>query len=409
MKHSWLALALVAACGDDQGVRTLDDAPPFDAEPGVASVTLLIGRVPIADRTVYFQGPDGAEIATVQTDASGRASAVVPPGSSITVLDVLRVRFNRPGRNVVTVMGVEPGDELTLRGDAGLVSSNLTFSYPAFGTPPPLYGVITNCNNNEAGMQLSSTLPVPRCGERVDAILLVTDGLGGVEHYIAKPDQPFGDIDVTGETWTPTPTLETTYTNVPDVAGVSSGRFFTSPRGPLYTCRTPLVGTGPTRTSQISCPSFPEAIMLDLMAYQEDRTLYEVAHLITSDAPTIDVANTRLRAPIRNLELDIATRALTWEESATGITPEFVRAHIESDDIDWHVLAPYTESRLVLPRLIGEGAAHDLAPEDLLFPVLTVGTATGGYDAIRRFGPNYLDGITTEIAQLVVAELSAGE
>ncbi len=109
MKHSWLALALVAACGDDQGVRTLDDAPPFDAEPGVASVTLLIGRVPIADRTVYFQGPDGAEIATVQTDASGRASAVVPPGSSITVLDVLRVRFNRPGRNVVTVMGVEPG------------------------------------------------------------------------------------------------------------------------------------------------------------------------------------------------------------------------------------------------------------------------------------------------------------
>ncbi len=86
-----------------------------------------------------------------------------------------------------------------------------------------------------------------------------------------------------------------------------------------------------------------------------------------------------------------------------------MRAHIESDDIDWHVLAPYTESRLVLPRLIGEGAAHDLAPEDLLFPVLTVGTATGGYDAIRRFGPNYLDGITTEIAQLVVAELSAGE
>src|SRR5687768_1095190 len=113
MKQSLLVVTLLAACGDDGGVNKLPDAPA----PGMASVTVRIGRMPAANRTLYFQGPDGSEIATVQTDANGTASAIVEAGSSVTALDILDVRFNRPGRNVVTIMGVQPGDDLTLTGN----------------------------------------------------------------------------------------------------------------------------------------------------------------------------------------------------------------------------------------------------------------------------------------------------
>ncbi|MFN0252405.1 MAG: hypothetical protein ACKV2T_36350 [Kofleriaceae bacterium] len=408
----FLVLWVLVACSDDGGVRKLDDAPPFDVAPGSVTVTLQIGGVPVPNRTVIFQGPDGVELATVQTDANGTASAVVPAGSSVTTLDLLEVRFNRPGRNVVTVMGVQPGDDLRLRGDADLVSTDVTFTYPTFtgGGPTPLYGVVTNCNNNEAGTNpTTSTLPVPRCAGRFDVVMFVIDGLGGALHYIAKADQPFGNIDVSGETWTAVTTLGSTYTNVPPAAvSLSSGRRITSPRGPLYTCIDTLSGSGSTRTAQISCPSFPWANQLDVLAYYQGQTAYSILHAITTDAPALDVANTHLTAPSRDLTLDIPTRRLAWQESSGDLAPDFVGVHIETQDLDWHVIAPYASNTLVLPPLLGDAANHDLEPTDNAYPVVTVGAAAGGYDAVRRFGPNYLDQITTEIPWLITAEFSEG-
>ena len=400
---------MAGACGDD-GVRSLPDAPTsFDApDPDAVHVTILIGGVPVPDHPVTFQNPDGTELATVRTDASGTASATISAGSTLTTLDLFEVRFNRPGRNVVTIMGVQPGDELTLRGDAGVGTSDLTFHYPTFtgGTSPPMYGVVTNCNNSEAGTDpATATLPVRHCQPRIDALMFVIDGLGGVEHYIAKPDQAFGDVDFSGDEWTAIPTVGTTYTNVPaEFTGVSSSRRVTSPRGPLYTCRATVTGTGSTRTSQSRCASFPGASLLDILSYRQDTTEYSVVHTITTDAPTLDVAGTQIKAPTRDLTLDVPTRTLAWTESAVGVTPDFVGVHIETTDIDWHVIAPYTGNTLALPPLLGAAAPHDLEPTDSPNPVLSVGAAMGGYSAVRRFGPNYLDVLTTEIAQILYAE-----
>ncbi len=258
MKRSVVVLLVACgACGDDGGVNTLPDAPA-----GMASVTIRMGRTPAANRTVHFQGPDGAEIATVQTDSTGTASAVVPVGSSVTALDILALRPNDDRKNVVTVMGVEPGDDIVLTGTFDLPRANVTFTYPTYAGANPQYGVLTNCNNEETGTGTTATRPVPQCSSRVDAMALVVDGFDHAGAFIAKPDQPFGDVDFAAEPWTEITPASRTYTNIETNLTVTSGRFVTTSRGPLFDCREDNGGAGPTHVASVSCPAMPGAFTL---------------------------------------------------------------------------------------------------------------------------------------------------
>ncbi len=130
---------------------------------------------------------------------------------------------------------------------------------------------------------------------------------------------------------------------------------------------------------------------------------------LSTDVPTLDMAGTSIRAIDRDYAVDVDARRITWMESTDGAVPEFLVVKLASDDLDWRVIAPYTSGALTLPRLLGDAQVHDLEAGDNPFvETITTGIATGGYAAIRRFGPNYRDSITTEIARIITAQTAAG-
>jgi hypothetical protein len=97
-------------------------APPMDAvapvdaaadsfDAGVPVVVLIQGGAgPEAGVTIVYADASGNPLATQTTDATGRASRVVASGSMLTALLGNPTVYSAP----VTIMGVEPGDVLTL-------------------------------------------------------------------------------------------------------------------------------------------------------------------------------------------------------------------------------------------------------------------------------------------------------
>src|SRR4051812_646376 len=87
---------LVAACGDDGGVRHLDGGPTIDSPmmmidapvvPQPVTVTVTSGGTPQADVKVYFLANDSSVISNTLTDSAGVASAVMPNGGTVTAVD----------------------------------------------------------------------------------------------------------------------------------------------------------------------------------------------------------------------------------------------------------------------------------------------------------------------------------
>lgn len=80
---------------------------PSDASfPGRATVLVFDEGQPLVDRWVVFHDPDGSVTSTAKSDAAGKATAGVNPGSMITVA------YGTSIRRLVTVAGVMPGDEV---------------------------------------------------------------------------------------------------------------------------------------------------------------------------------------------------------------------------------------------------------------------------------------------------------
>ena len=411
MMRSLSLLALLVACGDDESVRVLPDADGADGAPdaprGVATLTIRIGGVPAVGHTVYFQAPDGAELAIVQTDANGRASAVVPANSSVTTLDVYNSRA-RDGHNVVTILGVQPGDDLNLAGDFGLAQVPVQVTFPAFtDIAMPRYSLFTTCGRGSATTP-STVIALAQCNPRIDTVAVARiDETGEALAYIARLDQPASaTIDLSGETWAALPTVTSTYTNIPpfDYSSVVQ-RSIRTARGPIVEC-SGRGGTAPSFAVQLTCPVIAGTTAVDIVAWGDVTANREVIHPIsTTTSPTFDLAGAQVQSPL-DYAFDLATRSVTWNQDSVGATPDFVRLEIESRnrDLDWRVIAPYAAARsITLPPLLGEAASVDLDATDAPFAIITTGTATGGYDVVRPFGPEVTQAIAPDIARIVTA------
>lgn len=402
--------AALAACGDDGGVHTLDDAPPFDVPPdvapGTATVTLRLGRIPLANHTVYFQGPDSTEIATVMTDATGTATAIVPPDSSVTVLG-LRDIANPAITSIVTVMGVSPGDHLRIDGSARFPQETIDFTWSAYtGVASPSYGISTTCGGDGLGEGTTGGLHLDRCSPRIDVLAYARDAaVGGPPlAYAAKLDQPFGAVDLTGETWTAMPMVGSTYTSIPLTTSVHSSRHIVTPRGRIAGCSATPQSNTSTYAPVMPCPNIAGTTTFDTLLFTDHQTTFEVTHRITTASPAFDLAGSMIKAPASSGAFDTTTRVLIWKETA-GATPDFMTVFANKVSgaapyFYWDIMAPYRGDSLTLPALVGEAAPFVLGNE--ANPVITTGTATGGYDAIRVHGPFYMDGLTDEIERIVV-------
>ncbi len=407
MHRTALLLVLASACGDDGGVHTLKDAPTLDASPGTATVTLRVGRQPVPNYTVYFQGPDSSEIATIQTDANGQASAVVPDGSSVSTLD-FEYYGNKASRSVVTIMGVKAGDHLAITGnvDFYLESADLDVTFaPYTGVATPTYEVQTTCGGTRFGDVTQRSFGAPLCSPRIDSMVMAVDSSNRNVAYIATLDQAIdAPLDLTSVAWTALTSSGSTYTSIPEAQYIEPSRRLVTPRGEIMRCSDGFQSGATTYTANLDCPMIPGVTMLDTLMYTDVELMWEVTQPVTTQASTIDVANTLIRG-IASTSFDGATRTISWTETASGATPEFVTLHIEDRSHPnpnyWEIIAPYDGTSITLPALVGEAAELALDPTIQPSVVARTGTATGGYDAIRRHGPFFERSITDEISRII--------
>src|ERR1041384_3843968 len=100
-----LDLAGCGGCNDDNKVGHLPDAPPpppdgpmIDMAP-TSPVTITVTDLgdPLMGVTVYFQEADSTLVRTAQTDAGGKASAVLHAGGFVTAVQVTQPQPVRAG------------------------------------------------------------------------------------------------------------------------------------------------------------------------------------------------------------------------------------------------------------------------------------------------------------------------
>jgi hypothetical protein len=234
-----LAIASAAGCGGtDPPIDPVVDAPPTDdAAPDDAAVDGAIGLVTITvlselgdgvpdpDAIAIFDDPTGANIQHGLVDSSGVASAIVPEGSSVTVL---RVRVSGPYRDasLVTFRGVEPGDHLYLGKPLDPTRELGTETYmTATYSPPPgtsfgqLFkacgGGAPNGTQGELGVSFRDYCN----GSTFDLLAYVFAGT--TRHFVWQTDVPYvdGGTFALATNWAPMQDAALTVLNVPDNPG----------------------------------------------------------------------------------------------------------------------------------------------------------------------------------------------
>ena len=120
-------------------------APPPSPAPagrsGRASVAIYEDGRPLADRWVVFHDPDGNVAATLRSGPDGKASSDVRAGGMVTVA------YGASIHQLVTVVGVQPGDEVLIgerdddEGQAGNTVAMARIKLPSAHPSAARYGV----------------------------------------------------------------------------------------------------------------------------------------------------------------------------------------------------------------------------------------------------------------------------
>lgn len=414
------ASTALVACGDDDSAGRLADAPPqSDAyvEPDTTvTLTVTYDGAPRAGVHTYFLAPDNTVVATVDTNASGVASAKLPLGGSVTAIDpfprrVEALRAAGPGRaaavevgdnDLRSFLGVKPGDHLTLtdKTTPDGASFQLYAPVPTQGSISD-YSVFTNCGNGNlypGGGGSGSGSPDPGgyvflrgCNGKAD-IVVVASGLGADEQQralgvLVKADAALKEdelIDLRDlEYATPT---ERTFTYSNNTHSLQVEHTLVTPKGTFG----PFVpDAGFESVATIGEPVLAGATSIVDTQVQTDNNRY---HVIDAGAVTasymLDLSNLLPRAIQSVAEYNVATKKLTWTEADDGAAADLSIAQFgvsnEARSWQWTLVAPYARGELVPPVLPTDVATWTPADGDNVYVLsLLNAKATGQYDAVR--------------------------
>jgi hypothetical protein len=164
--------------------------PERDAGPDVAvdaplepvTISVLRGATAQANVDVVFQDAQGAVIEALKTGTDGKASRVVPAGSMLTVAIGYTDQNLIDHHDLLTYVGVEPGDNLiaNVPADPAAVDPTLTIDVPA--NPPQGTTTIDvyaggECYANAAGATVDVPIyPGCRQGPTLAILALASDG-----------------------------------------------------------------------------------------------------------------------------------------------------------------------------------------------------------------------------------------
>ena len=194
-----LCLALVG-CGDNRETPTVDSPAPADSltpdgPPAPVTVTARNRFTPAAGVRIVFLADDDAVIDNVVTDATGTASAMVPPSSKV-------VAMGPAGNTGHLWLGVEPGDQLSL--DLGSTTTeSTTVIVPTVANST--YNVETNCTDGFASSQTTTVTLDIAADCPVTDVVVYRQVIGNIVDALVVRNQtltPGGTLDLSAMSYT---------------------------------------------------------------------------------------------------------------------------------------------------------------------------------------------------------------
>ncbi len=381
--------------GDGSG---MSDAPP-DAPPhGVVTMTVFDPGgtgAPAVGIPVVFINADGTFVANVPTDSTGKSSADVMPGASVTVVEVLSARTE-----MQTVLGAQPGDNLSIGVEtptlsAGSFTVNFTpivgaaaFNYEVFG---PCGSVTTTTG--------TATLPmVNNCKlDTMEIAVFATSSAGQPAGYLSMAGVPFingGSVTIPQGAFKPDVTFNASYTDISaDVTNITLAR--SVPDGFGFAEQTNMATTGATLALSLPAPELTTALAASKFVGPANAS-QQLFQNLAGNTTTYQVdVGANLLPWLGQASLDVTTGVLSMPADSTGTSgdaPDLVlyetaysRGTLAPINFAWVVFGP-SAGNVTLPMM--PAALGNVNPQ----AGDTAGTSLGfsfdsdqftGYDAVR--------------------------
>ena len=432
-------------CNDDNKVGQLPDAPrapdaaldaPIDMSPAApVTITVTDGGDPLMGLTVYFQESDSMLVSAAQTDAGGKASAVVHAGGFVTVVQLFPVPQVRAGApfevppgprsELTTFAGVKPGDDLHLDLDPVTPeTTDITFDlsvpneelgrtytlYSSCGTQTLGIGQSpVRAGRRAAGIGSGAPTPVTAsvtltgCGATADMLVVSSDSETQALSWLYKPAVAVADgvpVALTDDYQAATDVTFTYNSVAPSINALTVQRELRSAHGSLgfvmnLQTATPDIDTAIASVTQ----PLPEAAGLLAVTTTMDQpnaghgqqTFFEWG--ATGDY-TIDYSAVALHGYASTPSADVGSHVIAWSEASGGVAPDFVFGSYDLSRADdnglntwsWQIVAPYTAGQAKLTYPVVPATLYDYNPaaeEQPQVQRLTTVKAPGGYDAFR--------------------------
>lgn len=369
-------------------------------------VTLTVTRngAPVSGVLVYFQNVNNSLVKKVETDAAGKASAVMIAGGFVTAIDPFPPE-PPPGVAVVvgnndlrTFGGVKPGDELVLTRFDAFTSVRLTIptdplasSYD-IGTSCGTGSISTGGGSASAAAAVSDDIQLRNCGTAMDILVVARDGIGAPRSALYHPNVTVAPaIDLSADTFGPLVNANFGFSYAPDVGGFSFTHTFASARGGLgIPFEGSIVLAGGSGSTTIRVPTVAGAVsVVDSSLYTGTRQ-HVVDWKASAAAYALDLTDAMLPNMADDVGYAYVPKEISWTQDSDGTMPDLTIAAINvslSTERTWHwtIAAPHRPGQItfpILPNDVAEWApvAGDVVGVERVMNV----KVPGGYDAIRR-------------------------
>jgi hypothetical protein len=417
MKASFV-LAGLAVVGCGEVTNHLADAPPeIDAAVdaavapvNVTSLTLIGDGLPDTNVIVIFADDVGTLIADGAPDASGKISAVMPNGGTVTVLRTLVDNSTTLQGTMVSITGVKPGDDLTFglhaipNNTTGGGQNTMTVNF----TPVPNAGAqtfSTKCGNTTDGSGQTALTFRDSCHDATFDLLMIASGGNLAQPVFAKLlginfaaggafTLPAGVTTMQNQTIN----MTNVDTNIQSISASRFSMFDNASVGQLSaSVAAPVAGN-----DTLAIP-FPQGVG-SRSNFHFQMTRSDAINIQNRDITTATLTNSQ-DVDVAQLEVpwitatDVTTTGQTWTELTPGTAPDgmmmtwaghWTTAAKIATTLAWRVIRPVNASGAALVPVPAKYGRFDPAQAGVtILPTIATTTivdydTVNGYDEFRQ-------------------------
>jgi hypothetical protein len=370
---------------------TDSSADAFSGSPGPVTMTVQRDGAPDVGVPVVFQTAAGTVIATVMTDSSGVATAQIPQGGTVTVIQTTS--------NVLsTYIGVTPPEQLTLV-DYSAVQPTQTVDVTA-PTDPGANGYLFNYSCGGPFPYSGPTNLPLACGAAEDVFVRAATTGNYIGAFVAL-DVPIINhamsitgsyMPMTSQTFTVTNSMTTNVVFGAAIAGSHGLMGYRNGYVPV------AGGSGSASTTDgFVANGVNEAVVMRAYIPATSNMFYQmVTSILPSTASfSLDLDSALLPIIASAPSYNFAARKVVWQSSGGAHIPDATFARLAVDRAsqvwEWHVAAPYVAGELALPALPVLAFDYNPQPGDSVTISLEHARVPGGYAAIRPNGLSTMD------------------